>query len=269
MKVAFRWLAVVAAIAVGLVLLLQLYYFACIGWYRHHDPADTAFMRSHMALVRANDPKARLQHQWVPYDRIADSLKRAVITSEDARFAEHEGVDWDAISKAYENNERVGNERVGNERVGNERVGNERVGNEQPGDGRTKQKAGKRQNARIKGGSTITQQLAKNLFLSGERSYLRKGQELVIAYMLEFWLPKQRILEIYLNVIEWGNGVFGAEAAAQHYFGVPAARLGARQAAELAVMLPNPRFYDTHRSSAYLARRSEVIARWMGDAELP
>ena len=254
MKGALRGLALVAAIGVGLVLLLQLYYFACIGWYRHHDPAETAFMRSHMALVTANDPKARLQHRWVPYDRIADSLKRAVITSEDARFAEHEGVDWDAISKAYENNERVGNEKVGEGKLA--------------GNG-TKQGPGKRRSARIKGGSTITQQLAKNLFLSGERSYLRKGQELVITYMLEFWLPKQRILEIYLNVIEWGNGVFGAEAAAQHYFGIPAARLAPGQAAALAVMLPNPRFYDTHRSSAYLARRSEVIARWMGDAELP
>jgi monofunctional glycosyltransferase len=165
-----------------------------------------------------------------------------VITSEDARFAEHDGVDWDAVSKAYENNERTKNAKSG--------------------------RAAK-QPARIHGGSTITQQLAKNLFLSGERSYLRKGQELVIAYMLEFWMTKQRILEIYLNVVEWGNGVFGAEAAARHYFGVSALQLGPGQAAELAVMLPNPRFYDTHRASGYLASRSAVIERWLGDAELP
>ena len=154
---------------------------------------------------------------------------------------------WDAISKAYENNEKVGNEKAGDAKAGK----------------------GARQRARIKGGSTITQQLAKNLFLSGDRSYLRKAQELVITYMLELWLPKRRILEIYLNVIEWGNGVFGAEAAAHHYFGTTAARLGPSQAAQLAVMLPNPRFYDARRGSPYLARRSAVIARWMGDAELP
>jgi monofunctional glycosyltransferase len=185
-------------------------------------------------------------HQWVPYARISDHLKRAVITAEDSRFAEHEGVDWEAVAKAYEHNERVSNEKDA-----------------------ARTAAGKRQRARIKGGSTITQQLAKNLFLSGERSYLRKGQELAIAYMLEFWMTKQRILEVYLNVIEWGNGVFGAEAAARHYFGVSAAQLGPSQAAQLAVMLPNPRFYDTRRGSPYLARRSAAVARWMGDAELP
>jgi monofunctional biosynthetic peptidoglycan transglycosylase len=239
MKSVLRWLGRIATVVVGIVLLLQVYYFVCIGWYRHFDPSNTAFMRSQLALAQEKNPNARMEHQWVPYARISDNLKRAVITSEDSRFAEHEGVDWDAISKAYENNEKVA-------------------------------ASGKRQGAaRIKGGSTITQQLAKNLFLSGERSYLRKGQELVITYMLEFWLSKQRILEIYLNVIEWGNGVFGAEAAARHYFGVSAAQLSASQAAQLAVMLPNPRFYDTRRGSPYLARRSAVIVRWMGDAELP
>ena len=244
MKLALRWLGRAALTAVALVLLLQLYYFACIGWYRFHDPSTTAFMSSHMALARQTDPAARLDQRWVPYARIADNLKRAVITSEDARFAEHEGVDWDAISKAYDNNEKVGADQAG-------------------APGRT------RVRARIKGGSTITQQLAKNLFLSGERSYLRKAQELVITYMLEFWLGKQRILEIYLNVIEWGNGVFGAEAAAHHYFNTNAAQLSATQAAQLAVMLPNPRYYDTRRGSPYLARRSAVITRWMSDAELP
>ena len=244
MTIVWRWLGRLAAVAVGTVLLLQVYYFVCIGWYRFVDPSDTAFMRSHMALVREKNPDARMEHRWVPYARLSDNLKRAVITSEDSRFAEHEGVDWDAISKAYENNEKIAKDKAAG-------------------------KNPRRQVARIKGGSTITQQLAKNLFLSGERSYLRKGQELVITYMLEFWLSKQRILEIYLNVIEWGNGVFGAEAAAHHYFGVSAAQLGPSQAAQLAVMLPNPRFYDTRRGSPYLARRSAVITRWMGDAELP
>ena len=241
MREASRWLGRLVAVAIAMVVWLQVGYFACIGYYRYADPSQTAFMRSHMAVVRQTRTAATMEHRWVPYARISDHLKRAVITSEDARFAEHEGVDWDAISKAYENNQKIDAD------------------------------AGKakRQNARLKGGSTITQQLAKNLFLSGERSYLRKAQELVITYMLEFWLTKQRILEIYLNVIEWGNGVFGAEAAARHYFGVSAAQLGPSQAAQLAVMLPNPRYYDTRRGSPYLARRSAVIARWMGDAELP
>ena len=243
MRTALRWSLRIVAALVACVLLLQLWFFACVGWYRDHDPSSTAFMRSHMALVREKNPNATMAHQWVPYARISDQLKRAVITSEDARFAEHEGVDWDAMAKAYENNEKVGNDKGG--------------------------AAKGRQRARIKGGSTITQQLAKNLFLSGERSYLRKGQELVIAYMIEFWMPKRRILEIYLNVIEWGNGVFGAEAAARHYFGIPASQLNAAQAAQLAVMLPNPRYYDSRRGSAYLARRSAAVGRWMGDAELP
>ena len=250
MRTVLRWSLRVVAVVVALVLFVQLYFFAMTGWYAHVDPTTTAFMRSHMALVTEKNPAARMEHQWVPYAHISDHLKRAVITSEDARFAEHDGVDWEAISKAYENNEKVDAQQAG-----------------RPGAPAARSSA--RARARIKGGSTITQQLAKNLFLTGERNYLRKGQELVIAYMIEFWMPKQRILEIYLNVIEWGNGVFGAEAAARHYFGVSAARLGPSQAAQLAVMLPNPRFYDTHRSSPYLARRSAVIQRWMGDAELP
>ncbi len=248
MTTVLRWIVRLGAVALGMVLLLQLWYFACIGWYRFHDPSSTAFMRSHMALVREKDPSARMEQRWVPYAQISDHLKRAVITAEDGRFVEHDGVDWDAISKAYENNQRI-----------------EQRMEAADGKGRTSK-------ARMKGGSTITQQLAKNLFLSGDRSYLRKGQELVIAYMLEFWLSKRRILEIYLNVIEWGNGIFGAEAAARHYFGVPASQLGPSQAAQLAVMLPNPRGYDTRdrgRGSRYLAKRSAVIARWMGDAELP
>ena len=240
MRALLKWSLRIVLFAIALVFALQLYFFARIGLWTTFDPSSTAFMKSRMALVREKNPDATFHQRWVPYGAISDHLKRAVITSEDARFAEHEGVDWDAIEKAYANNEKL-------------------KSGSRPG----------RQRARIKGGSTITQQLAKNLFLSGERSYLRKGQELVITYMLEFWMKKQRILEIYLNVVEWGNGVFGAEAAARHYFGVSAAQLSASQAAQLAVMLPNPRFYDTHRGSGYLTRRSAAIARWMPDAELP
>jgi monofunctional biosynthetic peptidoglycan transglycosylase len=245
MKTLLRWIARIVGVALLVAVLFEGYFFVMTGWYSRVDPSSTAFMKSQMAIVNEKNPNAKPQRQWVPYDRISENLKRAVITSEDARFAEHDGVDWDAVSKAYENNERAKGARG------------------------EKSTSRAKKPARIHGGSTITQQLAKNLFLSGERSYLRKGQELVITYMLEFWMTKRRILEIYLNVVEWGNGVFGAEAAARHYFGIPAAQLGPAQAAELAVMLPNPRFYDTHRGSGYLANRSAVIERWLGDAELP
>ncbi len=235
MRTLMKWLGRLLLICIGLVLALQLYFFLCIGWWTHFNPSSTSFMRAGMESLHEKIPKAELQYYWVPYNRISVNLKRAVITSEDAKFAEHEGVDWEAIEKAYENN----------------------------------LKAATKKKPRIKGGSTITQQLAKNLFLSGERSYVRKGQELIITYMLEFWMSKERILEIYLNVAEWGNGVYGAEAASRHYFGIPAAQLSYAQAARLAAMLPRPRFYDVNRGSGYLASRTSAISRYMGDAELP
>ena len=214
-----------------LVLALQLYFFLQIGWWVEHNPGSTSFMRQQLSALQKNNPDARLKFEWVDYERISPNLKRAIIASEDANFSGHEGIDWEALQKAYEKNTKRGKV--------------------------------------VSGGSTITQQLAKNLFLSGERSYLRKGQEVIIAYMLEYWMDKERIFEIYLNVVEWGNGVFGAQAAARHYYGVPAASLSASQAAKLAVMLPNPRYYDTHRQAPYLARRTGLILRRMGSAELP
>ena len=227
MKALFRWvlLVLIAGLAV------QLYFFLQIWWWVDHNPSMTSFMREQAAALREKNPDARIQQVWVPYNRISNNLKRAIIASEDANFSEHEGVDWEALQKAYEKNNK-------------------------------KKKV-------VSGGSTITQQLAKNLFLSGSRSYLRKGQELVITYMLETLMDKERIFEIYLNVVEFGKGTFGAEAAARHYYGVSAANLGAAQAAKLAVMLPNPRFFDAHRDSNYLARRTGVILRRMGSAELP
>lgn len=214
-----------------LVLALQLYFFLQIGWWVEHNPGSTSFMRQQLSALQKNNPDARLKFEWVDYERISPNLKRAIIASEDANFSGHEGIDWEALQKAYEKNTKRGKV--------------------------------------VSGGSTITQQLAKNLFLSGERSYLRKGQEVIIAYMLEYWMDKERIFEIYLNVVEWGSGVFGAQAAARHYYGVPAASLSASQAAKLAVMLPNPRYYDTHRQAPYLARRTGLILRRMGSAELP
>ena len=177
-----RWtLRVLAAIAV-VAFLWVAWIAAHIVWYRFQPPGETAFMAQRMDELRAKNAKAVLQYRWVPYARISTQLKRAMIAAEDARFTEHGGFDWDGISNAFEKNRKSG-----------------RV---------------------VGGGSTITQQLAKNLFLSPARSYWRKAEEAVVTVLLEAMLPKQRILELYLNVIEWGNGVFGAEAAAQRYFGV-------------------------------------------------
>jgi len=226
-----RWLWRLLLLAVAAVLLLQLWYLGWIVVYRWVNPTETAFMARERSRIEAARPGAGLKHVWVDYRSISPHLKRAVVAAEDARFIEHEGVDWDAIQKALEDNRRRGRS--------------------------------------ARGGSTISQQLAKNLFLSPERSYLRKGQELVITYMIEALWDKQRILEVYLNVAEWGDGVFGAEAAARHYYRSSASRLGADEAARLAVMLPRPKYYDRNRGSEYLARRAAAIQRYMGDASIP
>ncbi|MGG7604465.1 monofunctional biosynthetic peptidoglycan transglycosylase [Massilia sp. BKSP1R2A-1] len=230
-KGARRWLKWLILGPILLVLLVQLYFFVMVCWYSVFNPGSTSFMRQQLSELREKNPKAQLKHEWVPYERISVNLKRAVVASEDSRFAEHGGVDWEALEKAYERNNK-----------------------------RSKV---------VGGGSTITQQLAKNLFLSGSRSYLRKGQEMIIAFMLETVMSKRRILEVYLNVVEYGRGVFGAEAAARHYYRTSAANLNAQQAARLAVMLPNPRYYDKHRATNYLVRRTALIQRRMRFADLP
>jgi monofunctional biosynthetic peptidoglycan transglycosylase len=222
------WLAVAAA---TVFLVIQLSFLARVWWWKDHNPQSTAFIQARMEQLRARDPQAKLRHSWVPYERVATSLKRAVVVAEDAKFADHEGFDWEAIEKAREKNLKKG-----------------RI---------------------VAGGSTISQQLAKNLFLSGERSALRKGQEALITVMIEHVMDKRRILEIYLNVIEWGDGVFGAEAAARHYYGVAASSLAPEQSARLAAMVPNPRFYDRNRNTAFLARHTQTILARMPQAELP
>jgi len=188
-------------------------------------------MEQRLAVIHAEDPDAELKHKWVDYSQISKHLKRAVIASEDAKFIGHEGFDWEGIQKAYEKNLKKGKI--------------------------------------VGGGSTISQQLAKNLFLSSKRTPWRKGQEAIITLMLEKMMTKRRILEIYLNVIEWGNGVFGAQAAARHYFKVNASVLDKAQAAKLAAMIPNPRFYDDHRNTRYLKLRTATIQARMRFAEVP
>ena len=181
--------------------------------------------------MQSKNPKAKLQHQWVPYRNISDHLKRALIASEDAKFVDHVGFDWEGIQKAYEKNMARGKI--------------------------------------VAGGSTISQQLAKNLFLSTKRTSWRKGQETIITLMLEAMMEKERIFDIYLNTIEWGDGVFGAEAASRHYFQISAAKLTAEQAAKLAAMVPNPRFYDRNREAKGLLRKTDIILNKMGDADIP
>jgi monofunctional biosynthetic peptidoglycan transglycosylase len=226
-----RWCGWILSAALASLVAIQLWYAGHILWWRDHPVGETSFMTYRMDELRSRNPKAQLRYTWVPYDRIAVSLKRALVAAEDAKFVDHEGFDWDGIQLALEKNQKKG-----------------RV---------------------VAGGSTITQQLAKNLFLTPSRSYWRKAEEAVITVMLEAMLPKRRILETYLNVIEWGNGTFGAEAAARYYFGISAAELSAEQAARLAAMAPNPRFYERNQAAPGLNRKIAIILARMPSAELP
>lgn len=211
--------------------LLQLWYLGQIAFWSKFNPSSTSFMNTRLEEMRDTDPNAKLKHQWVPYEQISINLKRAVIASEDSGFLEHKGVDFDAMQQAFARNSRKGHV--------------------------------------THGGSTITQQLAKNLFLTSKRSYLRKGQEFIIALMLEAVWSKRRILEVYLNVVEWGNGVYGAQAAAQYYYGINASQLGSGQAAKMAGMLPAPRYFDKKRGSSFLARKTSTIQARMGQVTVP
>lgn len=225
------WLKRLLWIPVILVLLYQLWLLGCVLVWKWVDPGVTRLMDIRLTELRGKNPGARLQHQWVPYGRISVHLKRALIAAEDAKFVDHEGFDWDGIQRAIEKN----------------------------------QKKGKL----VAGGSTISQQLAKNLFLTPERSFLRKGEEAVITLMIEALWDKKRIFEVYLNVIEWGQGVFGVEAAARHYFGLTAMQLGPENAAWLAGVVPNPRFYDRNRGAPGLAKKAAIILGRMPSAETP
>lgn len=231
LKTLWRWLWRGIALFVAVVLIYQLWIFAHIWWWVDHNPSASAFMEQRLEVLQNKNPSAELRHQWVPYNRISNNLKRALIAAEDSKFLDHEGFDWEGIQKAYEKN----------------------------------QKKGKI----VAGGSTISQQLAKNLFLSSRKVFWRKAEEAVITVMLERMMSKRRILEIYLNVIEWGNGVFGAEAAARHYYKTSAANLSSEQAARLASMVPNPRYFDTHRNSRGLEKKTGIILARMNQVQAP
>lgn len=240
------------------IVALQLFFVARIALMAVLAPQSTTFQRSEAWRLLVEHQRIDWSQTWVDDDRLSANLKRAVIASEDAGFVEHTGVEWDALEKAWEKNQRA-------EAAAERR--NAQVQKQQA----QKPQAPPRRSVEPKlvGGSTISQQLAKNLFLSGERTVLRKGQEFVLTMVLEALLSKRRILEIYLNSVEWGEGVFGAQAAARHYFHTDAARLDAYAAARLAVMLPAPKRFEKNPGSAYLASRSATIVARMGAVALP
>ena len=259
----FRLLALFVLAGVS----LQLYFLARVALMTVVDPQSTSFQRSEIYRLAVEQHQVLWAQEWRPYGRIADSMKRAVIASEDANFTDHSGVEWDAIEKAWDKNQRA-EARV--ERR-NEQIERHAAYAAQraAAHGRTPPPPAKLVSAKVVGGSTITQQLAKNLFLSSERSLVRKGQEIAITFMLEGLLTKQRILEIYLNNVEWGEGVFGAQAAARYYFHTNADRLSAYQAAHLAVMLPAPKRFEKRPASPYVVGRSATVVARMGAVDLP
>lgn len=230
-----RLFKILLTAAAALFLLYQVGLFLLVLWYGFFNPSSTAIMQQTLRELRRDNPEAQLKHEWVPYEQISTHLKRAVVASEDSNFINHSGVEWQDIRRAWEYN---------------------------------RKQAAIGGNA-MRGGSTISQQLAKNLFLSNSRSYVRKGQELVITYMIELTMSKERILELYLNSAQWGVDVFGAQAAARHYYKIDAARLGATHSARLASMLPRPAFYDRNGNTAYLKSRTSTIQQRMRLVAVP
>lgn len=218
-------------ILLGLFLLYQVWLFAHVLWWIDHNPSSSAFMEAGLERLQEDKPDAELRYKWVDYNNISIHLKRAIIAAEDAKFLGHEGFDIEGIQKAVEKNLKKGR--------------------------------------LVAGGSTISQQLAKNLFLSADKSFVRKGQEVIITLMIETTWSKRRILEVYLNVIEWGDGIYGAQAASRRYYKKPAASLSPGQAAALAAMVPNPRWFEDNRASRKYARRVAMISARMYQAQVP
>lgn len=226
----WHWIRRGLLAVVLLFLAYQLWFLGHVLWWKWVPPAETSFMSLRLDELTSGKPDAELHYRWVPYEKISIHLKRAVIAAEDDKFIDHEGFDWEGIQKAIEKNQKKGR--------------------------------------MVAGGSTISQQLAKNLFLSPSRSYFRKAEEAIITVMIEALWDKRRILEVYLNVVEWGNGIFGCEAAAQRYYRIPAAQLAPAQAARLAVMLPNPRKYEKSYGPRLAAHAARIQGR-MQYSEVP
>src|SRR5215204_1132427 len=217
---------------------------------RDRNPSSTSLIDTRISEAEARGQQPKREQIWVPLDKISSNLQRAVLAGEDTNFLSHRGFDYEAIQKAFEQAQRESARQAKAEGENDDWL---------PTLPEFK-----------RGGSTISQQLAKNLYLSSQRSFLRKGQEAALTIMLERTLTKRRILEIYLNVIEWGDGIYGAEAAAQHYFHRPASALTVNEAAFLSAMIPNPRtVFNPQTNPRRVARRQRIILRSMPYMKLP
>ncbi|MCG5031304.1 monofunctional biosynthetic peptidoglycan transglycosylase [Mesosutterella sp. OilRF-GAM-744-9] len=192
--------------------------------YRWVNPTMTPYMKLERARIAAEGRRVPFRHEWIPLSRMGPNIKRAVIASEDQKFLHHDGVDWDALELEMEKHLEKG---------------------------------------RGGGASTITQQVVKNVFLTHEHSYIRKAREILISLALDRLWPKSRILEVYLNTAEFGEGIFGVQSAAKYYFGCSASALTEAQAAFLAAILPRPRYYQVHRGSAFIRRKAARIEYYM------
>ena len=214
-------------VVVSFVLLVQLWIFASLAWWRYKPVETTMFMR----IDYWSEPSKPIQHEWRDYDEISEYTKKAIVAAEDGKFMQHHGFDWDGIQAALERNNDTGKV--------------------------------------VAGGSTISQQLAKNLFLYNKRSFIRKGQEAVATWMMERMWSKERILEVYLNSVEFGDNIYGVEAATQHYFGKSSRSLSREQAVFLAAILPNPKYYQDHQNDRKLQNRERMIRKYMRYSDIP
>ncbi len=237
--------------AIGVWLAYELLTFPRIAALRTENPTTSSMIEHRIAQAAAAGKEPRKYMIWTPIEQISPHLQRAVLAGEDARFFEHDGFDWEAIEKAW----------------------NDAV---KEGEKEAKESGEYDRNSWIpplpsftRGASTVTQQLAKNLYLSEDRNFLRKGREAVYTYYLEKELPKKRILELYLNVIEWGDGVYGAEAASRHYFRKSASNLSREEAAFLAAMIPSPlNIFNPEKNRKRVVRRQRVLMKYMNSMKL-
>ena len=250
MRRILRWIFLgVLGVVVG-VILYDAILLGRVYWLRGHNPSSTSLIDTRAWEAEAKGQQPRREQVWVPLERISPNLQRAVLAGEDTNFTTHHGFDYEAIQKAWEQAQREAAREAKREGEDDDWLPNLPEFK--------------------RGASTISQQLAKNLYLSSQRSFVRKGQEAVVTIMLERLLTKRRILEIYLNVIEWGDGIYGAEAAAQRYFHKPAAALTVNEAAFLSAMIPNPRtVFNPQINPRRIARRQRIILRGMPYVRLP
>jgi monofunctional glycosyltransferase len=251
-----------ASLLIVSLLALQVFFLVKIALMNVVSPQSTSFQRSEAWRIVTSQGELPWRQEWVNYSDMSTSIKQAVIASEDGDFVNHDGVEWDAIESAWNKNAKA-------EERALQRAKKLQHKRKSTSAATTVVAPRLETTVKIIGGSTISQQLAKNLFLSGERNFVRKGQEFVITQFLELTLSKRQILTIYLNNVEWGEGVFGAEAAAQHYFRKPAKQLSSYESSRLAVMLPRPKYFESQSGSAYLAARASSIVARLPDSELP